>query len=182
MIKTCAMTLILTSLIFLTACSENTISKNEPGLTTGTLTHNTAIDLSQSQDTETKQPKDTNFKAELTFDPKSVEDQLSENERPALDVLEKNLTALVKHDHEAFKAGFVDEKLADTLGFYYGEHLQYKFTGIENIESFTSPKNQVHIFVLGERLDITTDTIEDIKLMYAIRQSDRGDWSIYTID
>lgn len=125
----------------------------------------------------------TSFESELAIDLESAKDSLTENERPALDVLEQNLTALVQHDHSQYRSGFVDEQLADALDFYYSEEFQYKFSSIESIEKHPSIKNQLHITVLGERLDTTThSSVENIKMMYAIRQSDQGDWAIYTID
>lgn len=180
--KTLATTVFVISLIFLTACGGETRLEHEIGTTTSTPSRPAAAVTTQAKDPEPDPPKETDFKAGLAFDPISFEDRLPEDERPALVVLEKHLTALVKHDYKAFKAGFVDEKLADTLGFYYGDPLQYRFTGIEELESFASPTNQVHIYVLGERLDTETDTVERVKLMYAIRQSDTGEWSISTID
>ncbi|MNC65802.1 hypothetical protein D3C75_1161250 [compost metagenome] len=68
------------------------------------------------------------------------------------------------------------------MDFYYGEQFQYNFSSIESIEKHASIKNQLHITVLGERLDTTTDSVEQVRMMYAIRQSEQGDWDIYTID
>lgn len=107
---------------------------------------------------------------------------LQESDRPALDILEENLIALVQHDYELYRSGFVDDQLADAMEFYYGEQFQYKFSSIESIEKHQSIKNQLHITVLGERLDTTTDSVEQVRMMYAIRQSEQGDWDIYTID
>ncbi len=128
------------------------------------------------------QQQPTAFQAGLDFDPKSYADQVAENEQTVLEVLEKHLTALVEHDYEAFKAGFGEEKMADILGFYYGDNLQYRFTGIDSIETFKGSYHQYQIYVLGEQLDSNTGDIKEVKLMYAIRQSKQGDWSIYTID
>lgn len=122
------------------------------------------------------------FQAGLDVDFQSAAALLTEDELPLLDVLEQNLTALVKHDYEAFKAGFVNEELADTLGFYYGEHLQYKFSEMESVERYNDLFHQVHIIVAGECLNTATGQIDDVKMMYAIRQSDQGEWDIYTID
>lgn len=107
---------------------------------------------------------------------------LQESDRPALDILEENLIALVQHDRKLYRSGFVDDQLADAMDFYYGEQFQYKFSNIESIENNVSIKNQLHITVLGERLDTTTDSVEQVRMMYAIRQSKEGDWDIYTID
>lgn len=112
----------------------------------------------------------------------SLENQLSEDQRPLLNVLEKNLKALVEHNHEEFQAGFVNKKLADALDFYYGENLQYKFTGVESVEFNSTIKNQVHITVIGECLDNKTGKLDSIKMMYAIRLNEKGTWNIYTID
>ncbi|GEM_PF-1195121 len=122
------------------------------------------------------------FKAKLDVDFTSIESELTENEIPALEVLKNNLNALVNHDHAAFKAGFVTEKLAEDLDFYYGDHFQYSFTELELFERHTYIENQVHFTIVGEKLNTDTNTIEAEKLMYAIRQDDQGNWTIYTID
>ncbi|MCM3174569.1 hypothetical protein [Paenibacillus sp. MER 99-2] len=118
----------------------------------------------------------------MAIDLKLAKNTLQESDRPALDILEENLIALVQHDHKLYRSGFVDDQLADALDFYYGEQFQYKFSSIESIKKQTSIKNQLHITVLGERLDTTTDSVEQVRMMYAIRQSKQGDWDIYTID
>ncbi|OBR69290.1 hypothetical protein A7K91_02600 [Paenibacillus oryzae] len=179
--KSFTISALLLSMILLAACS-NEAATNTPNKVTNLSAQQITKEKNSVQAPETEQPEETVFKAELAIDIKSVENQLTENERPLLDVLEKNLTALVEHNHAAFQSGFVDEKLADTLAFYYGENLQYKFTGIESVESYTNPKNQVHITVIGECLDTNTGRIDTVKMMYAIRQSDQGNWDIYTID
>ncbi|UOK63908.1 hypothetical protein MT997_04335 [Paenibacillus sp. OVF10] len=93
-----------------------------------------------------------------------------------------NLKGLVEHDHNLYRSGFVTEKLADALDGYYSEEFQYHFSTIESIEKSESIKNQVHVTVLGERLESNTETIEEVKMMYAIRMNNEGMWSIYTID
>ncbi|MCG7379425.1 hypothetical protein MH215_20705 [Paenibacillus sp. ACRSA] len=118
----------------------------------------------------------------MAIDLKLAKNTLQESDRPALDILEENLIALVQHDHELYRSGFVNDQLADAMDFYYGEQFQYKFSSIESIEKNASIKNQLHITVLGERLDTTTDSVEQVRMMYAIRQSKEGDWDIYTID
>ncbi|WP_151735998.1 hypothetical protein [Paenibacillus tengchongensis] len=122
------------------------------------------------------------FKAELSLDVQSYQDQLKTNDLPVLEVLEQNLTALVDHDHTLFRSGFVNNQLADAMEVYYSDQYQYKFTAIESIEQNLQIKNQVHITVLGERYDTHTDITEEVKMMYAIRRSDQGVWTIYTID
>ncbi|MDR6724543.1 hypothetical protein J2W91_003011 [Paenibacillus amylolyticus] len=124
--------------------------------------------------------EDSNTAKEI--DLKLAKHMLKESDRPALDILQENLIALVQHDHKLYRSGFVDDQLADAMDFYYGEQFQYKFSSIESIEKHASIKNQLHITVLGERLDTTTDSVEQVRMMYAIRQSEQGDWDIYTID
>lgn len=178
MLKAIAMTTLLASLMFLTACGGNSLPKDETSTSTNTPTSNPT----KSQDTEAKASSNTTFKAELEIDLEAAKEPLTENERPALDVLEQNLNALVQHDHKQYLSGFVDDKLANAMDFYYGEQFKYKFTSIESIENNASIKSQVQVTVLGERLDTTTDSVEDVKMMYAIRKNDQGDWDIYTID
>ncbi|WP_458125483.1 hypothetical protein [Paenibacillus sp. Z3-2] len=182
MIKTIVMTTLLASLIFLVACSGENLPKDVPSTSTNTSIQNARPDTTKSQDTGAKPSSNTSFKAELTIDLESAKDPLKEDQRPALDVLEKNLTALVQHDHKLFRSGFVDDQLADAMDFYYGEQFQYTFSSIESIEENSSIKKQVHITVLGARLDTTTNSVEKVKMMYAIRQNEQRDWDIYTID
>lgn len=99
-----------------------------------------------------------------------------------MDVFKKKLTTLVQHDYKLYRYGFVNDRLADAMDFYYGEQLQYMFSSIESVEKKEANYNQLHITVLGERLDTTTDSVEKVKMMYAVPQNEQGDWGIYTID
>jgi len=81
-----------------------------------------------------------------------------------------------------FQAGFVNKKLADAMDPYYSTQFKYKFTGIESIDQHLSNEHQVNITVSGQRLDTVAGTIEDVKMLYAIRPNDQGEWVIYTID
>lgn len=169
-------------LIFLISCSNDSLPKDEPSISESEPNPDAASDITIMHDTVTKSSSNIDFEAGLTIDLESAKDLSNENERPALSVLEKNLTALVQHDHKMYRSGFVDDRLADAMEFYYGKQFQYKFSSIESIEESTSIRNQVHITVLGERLDTTTGSVEEIKWMYAIRQNAQRDWDIYTID
>lgn len=164
MLKFMSQIIMLTSLIFLTACGEVTEQVKEP------------------QSSATKQPYTASFKAELSLNLQSYHDQLSEEELPALEVLKDNLTALVEHDHTMFLSGFVNEKLAEAMEPYYSEQFQYRFTAIESIDHNLPNEHQVNITVIGERLDRATEIIDDVKMLYAIRPNDQGEWVIYTID
>lgn len=180
--KAIVITFLSIFLIFLTACSNDSLLKDKPSISESELKYDAASDITITQDTVTKSSSNIDFEAGLTIDLESAKDLLNENERPALSVLEKNLTALVQHDHNMYRSGFVDDRLADAMEFYYGKQFQYKFSSIESIEESTSIRNQVHITVLGERLDTTTGSVEKIKWMYAIRQNAQRYWDIYTID
>lgn len=164
MLKFMSQIVMLTSLILLTACGEVTEQVKEP------------------QSSATKQPYTASFKAELSLNLQSYLDQLSEEELPALRVLEHNLTALVEHNHTLFISGFVNEKLAEAMEPYYSEQFQYRFTSIESIDHNLPNEHQVNITVIGERLDRATAIIDDVKMLYAIRPNDQGEWVIYTID
>lgn len=181
MLKSVAVIVTLTSLIFLTACGGGTASREEskPGLNT---TNNASSSMENSNKPETNETKAVNFKSEILLDFNAYQDQLTESDLPALQVLEKNLTALVEHDHVLYQSGFVNEKLAEAMDNYYSEDFQYRFTDIESIESNLPNENQVNITVIGQRLDEKAGTVEDVKMLYAIRPNDQGDWVIYTID
>nr|WP_154894115.1 hypothetical protein [Paenibacillus xylanexedens] len=125
----------LSILIFLTACSNDSLPKDEPSISEIEPNHDAATDITITQDAVTKSSSNIDFEAGLTIDLESAKDLLKKNERPALSVLEKNLTALVQHDHKMYRSGFVDDRLADAMEFYYGEHFQYKFSSIESITS-----------------------------------------------
>lgn len=180
--KVIVITLLSIFLIFLTACSNDSLPKDEPSISESEPNPDAASDITKTQDAVTKSSSAIDFEAGLTIDLESAKDLLKENERPALSVLEENLTALVQHDHKMYRSGFVDDRLADAMEFYYGKQFQYKFSSIESIEESKSIRNQVHITVLGERLDTTTGSVEEVKLMYAIRQNAYHGWDIYTID
>lgn len=177
--KAIVITFLSIFLILLTACSNDSLPKDEPSISESEPNTEAALDITKTQDAVMKSSSNMDFEAGLTIDLESAKDLLKENERPAL---EKNLTALVEHDHKMYRLGFVNGRLADVMEFYYGEHFQYKFSSIESIGESTSIRNQVHITVLGERLDTTTGSVEKIKWMYAIRQNAQRDWDIYTID
>ena len=176
--KAIAMMTLLTFLIYLSACGVDTPIKDE---ITATLNPIMATNTTNPQDTVDK-PSDTSFKAELLIDLKSFKDQFTENELPALELLKKNLTALVQHDHKLYQSGFVNEELADAMKYYYDEQFLYKFTDIESIEKNVNMRNEIHFTVLGERQDASTGTVEDVKMMYAIVKKDQEDWSIHMID
>lgn len=180
--KAIVITFLSIFLILLTACSNDSLPKDEPSISESEPNTEAALDITKTQDAVMKSSSNMDFEAGLTIDLESAKDLLKENAHPALGVLEKNLTALVEHDHKMYRSGFVNGRLADAMEFYYGEHFQYKFSSIESIEESTSIRNQVHITVLGERLDTTTGSVEKIKWMYAIRQNAQRDWDIYTID
>ncbi|MFC6653806.1 hypothetical protein [Paenibacillus rhizoplanae] len=172
----------LSMVMFMLLSCSNAVPTGESNKVTSTTSHNNSKDNSNEKPSKTEQSKENRFKAELAFDVSSLENQLSEDQRPLLTVLEKNLKALVEHNHDEFQVGFVNKKLADALDFYYGENLQYKFTGVESVESNSTIKNQVHITVIGECLDNKTGKLDSVKMMYAIRQNEKGTWDIYTID
>ncbi|KGP77612.1 MULTISPECIES: hypothetical protein [Paenibacillus] len=177
MIKSFALTVLLTSFILLTACGDTTSPNDEPNNTTNT-SQNSSPETSPSPEADPS----TKFKPGIDIDFKEAESSLTEEESPLLDVLKLNLKGLVEHDHNLYRSGFVTEKLADSMDGYYSEEFQYNFSTIESIENNESIKNQVHVTVLGERLDSSTDTIEEVKMMYAVRMNNEGMWSIYTID
>lgn len=180
--KAIAMMTLLTFLVYLAACGVDTPPKGEQMTATNTPSPITATDATKPQDTEDK-PSDTSFKAELLIDLKSLEDQFTENELPALEILENNLTALVQHDQKLYQSGFANEELAEAMKFYYDEQLLYKFTDIEYIEKNVNNRDAIHIIVLGERQDATTGTVEEIKMFYSIiRKKDQEDWFIDMID
>ena len=144
--KAIVITFLSIFLILLTACSNDSLPKDEPNISESEPNTDAALDITKTQDAVTKSSS--------------------------------NMTALVEHDHKMYRSGFVNGRLADAMEFYYGEHFQYKFSSIESIEESTSIRNQVHITVLGERLDTTTGSVEKIKWMYAIRQNAQRDRDI----
>lgn len=79
----------LMSLIFLAACGGDVKPIEEPSIGANTPTQSSAISTQKPQNTEPKQPNEASFKAELSINLKSYSDQLTENDLPALEVLEK---------------------------------------------------------------------------------------------
>ncbi|NUU73959.1 hypothetical protein [Paenibacillus xylanilyticus] len=179
MLKSIALTALLTSFILLTACGDTNSPTEEPPNTTNT-TQNSVPDTAKNPDAKTE--SSTKFNSGNDIDFKEAESSLTEDEFPLLDVLKLNLEGLIEHDHDQYRSGFVTEKLAEAMEGYYSEEFQYHFSAIESIEKSESIQNQVHVTVLGERFDKNTNTIEEVKMMYAIRMNNEGMWSIYTID
>jgi hypothetical protein len=176
MLKSTAIAVTMTALILLTACGgeartkEATISEIVPpdSLITERASHPQATD-------------EIDFETGQFINLESYQDQLSAEDVFVLEVLENNLVSLVEHNNIVYRSGFVNEKLAEAMKYYYDDQLQYRFTDIESIET-NLPRDNVHINVIGQRLDLTTETIEDVKMMYAFRQNDQGKWMIHTID
>jgi hypothetical protein len=192
MLKSTALAVILTALIVLTACGgdslpikvSNTGVNTSENLAAESESNSPANDDNgqQEQDiTETNQPDVSNFKSGLYIDLKSYQDQLTEDDASVLTSLENNLVSLAEHNNTVYQSGFVTGRLAHAMSYYYGEQFQYRFTDIESIEP--NPNNgHYHVTVIGQRLDTTTETIEDVKMMYALGQNDQQEWMIYTID
>jgi hypothetical protein len=187
-----AIAVILTALILLTACGEdakpieesNTGVNTPENLVTERESHGAANDDNGPQDqdvTETNQTEEANFESGQLINLESYHDQLTDGKELVLTALENNLVSLVEHNNTLYRSGFVSEKSADAMKYYYGEQYRYRFTDIESIEQNLSYGN-VHITVIGQRLDTTTGTIEEVKMMYAFRQNDQGEWMIHTID
>ncbi|WP_342437182.1 hypothetical protein NSS79_29235 [Paenibacillus sp. FSL L8-0436] len=189
MLKSTLVSVLLTAFILLTACTgglnKSNTAVNTPGndvkptVSQSPLNGNSGV---KEQDITGTNLEDVyNFDSGMFINLKSYEDQLTEENVSALSALEKNLAALVEHNNTDYNAGFVNEKLVDAMKYYYGEQFQYRFTAIESIEP--NPMNgNLHITVTGQRLDTDTQTIEDVKMMYALGQNDQGNWVIYTID
>lgn len=166
MLKFIANTVVLTTFILLAACGGNVNQTEE-----------TNIQATNSAPSSVE----ADFKSEILIHFTSYHDQVNESELPVLKTLETNLIALVEHDHTLFKSGFVNEDLANSMDYYYGEQFLYRFTDIDSMEHITAYK-QWNITVVGQRMDTTSQAVEDIKMLYAIRQNELGEWVIYTID
>lgn len=176
--KFLAKIMILVVCIFLTACGGNEAKKSEPNTVTTTPIDNSKSSEENSVDKEPR-PSDS-FEAGLLIDLALYKDQLPESDLPSLEVLENNLTALVEHDHALYQSAFENETLKDAMKYYYSEQFQYKFTDIESIE--LPKQHQVHITVIGQRLDTTNDIVEDVKMMYVLKPNNQGNWIIHMID
>ncbi|WP_028562578.1 hypothetical protein [Paenibacillus pinihumi] len=163
MVKLIGMIVILSGLVFTGACGGNPESQ-------------------MAANTESRPENTTNFKAELSINLESYQNQLPESDLPALDVLKNNLAALIEHDHKLYNSGFVNEDLADAMKFYYSDQFQYKFTDIESMKYDLPNEHEVHITVIGQRLDTTAGTVEDVKMFYAIQPNKQGEWFIHMID
>ncbi|WP_141504678.1 hypothetical protein [Paenibacillus luteus] len=192
MFKTTAASILLASFILLSACAVEGIQSNESNIGVNSSGNDLKQMESDYKKSEQKEPEEqanpkakqediSNFQSGMFIDLKAYEDQLMDEKASVLTALENNLVSLVDHSNTDYKSGFVSEKLADAMKYYYGDQFQYRFTEIESIEP--NPKNDhLHITVLGQRLDTSLQTIEDIKMMYALGQNNQGDWVIYTID
>ncbi|MGM0882852.1 MAG: hypothetical protein ACQEXQ_17680 [Bacillota bacterium] len=192
MLKSTAIAVILTVLILMTACGgdsepkaeSNTVVNNPENLVAGRESLSPSNDENGEQDqdvTEKNQTDEANFESGLFIDMKSYQDQLNEDNAMVFAALENNLVSLVEHNNTLYRSGFVNEELADAMKYYYGEQFRYRFTDIESIEQ-NLPYENVHVTVIGQRLDSTTGATEDMKMLYAFRQNDQREWMIHTID
>ncbi|MDQ0061707.1 hypothetical protein [Paenibacillus harenae] len=192
MFKSTAITVLLTALILLTACGGDAEPKAETDTEVTTPeSHVAEVEtpgaengdngLKDQDVTETNQPDVDNFESAQLINLESYKDQFTDGKELVLTALENNLVSLVEHNDTLYRSGFVNEKLADDMKDYYGEQFKYRFIDIESIEQNLSWGN-VHITVLGQRLDTTTKTISEVKMMYAFRENDEGEWMIHTID
>ncbi|MDQ0113331.1 hypothetical protein [Paenibacillus harenae] len=192
MIKCTAITVLLTALVLLTACRGEADPKAETNTEVTTPENHIAEvetpgaengdnGLKDQDVTETNQPDADNFESAQLINLESYKDQFTDGKELVLTALENNLFSLVEHNDTLYRSGFVNEKLADDMKYYYGEQFKYRFIDIESIEQNLSWGN-VHITVLGQRLDTTTKTISEVKMMYAFRENDEGEWMIHTID
>lgn len=170
--------MVLVVCVFLTACGGNEAPESEPNTVTSSPIDNSTGSEGNSVDKEP--PLSDSFEAGLLIDLASYEDQLTESDLPALEVLENNLTALVDHDHALYQSGFENETLKDAMKYHYSEQFQYKFTDIESIE--LPKQHQVHITVIGQRLDTASNTVKDVKMMYVLKPNNQGNWIIHMID
>lgn len=183
MLKTIAKITVTASVILLAACAGE-VKPNQDFSNIGTISPSPspAIQAEQMPGKDIIKPDATDFQAGVLIDWSAAEDQLTENHRPALVALNQALVALVEHDYESFRVGFVTEELADALDFYYDDQAEFSFTNLEDIYVHDRIDNQLNLTVAGQRLDAETKTIEDLKYLYAIRLNDQGEWKIHTID
>jgi hypothetical protein len=190
MLKSTAIAVILTALILLAACGGDSQPKEESNTGVNTPENAGSESPSPANDdngmrepdvTETNQADLASFELGQFINMKSYLDKLTEDNALVLTALENNLDSLVEHNDTLYRSGFVTEKTAHAMRYYYSEQFQYRFTDIESIEPNLNHGN-LHITVIGQRLDTTTGTIEDVKMMYAFRQNDQDEWMIHTID
>ncbi|WP_438433950.1 hypothetical protein [Gorillibacterium sp. sgz500922] len=124
-------------------------------------------------------PSSAGFEPGLAIDFDSYRDGLDDSALIA--ALRANLDALVGHDEKGFRAGFVNEQLADGMMGLYGETYRYRFTGIEGTV-LTSSYGEKLITVLGQRANTATGDVEDVKMMYVLKPNADGIWKINMID
>lgn len=122
---------------------------------------------------------DSDVRSGIFFNIDDYESQV--DDKSLLTALEANLSSLIEHDKALYMSGFVNGGLTANFEYYYSDHFQYQFHGIESIEQ-NLPYGNVHITVIGKRLDTAASTAVDVKMMYAFRQNDQGKWMIHTID
>lgn len=159
----------------LTACGGKSDSIKS---TTPTDTNSDVIENGNSEDSESREPA-VDFNAGLFINFSEYEDQV--DDVSLLTAFEANLISLVEHNEELYRTGFVDEQLTENMEYYISNEFHYQFNSIESIEQ-NLPHGNVHITVIGKRLDTSNSTIEDVKMMYAFRLNDQRKWVIHTID
>jgi hypothetical protein len=101
-------------------------------------------------------------------------------EEQILEVIKSNLESLMTDNQEQFRESFLTEKNADPNMFWFDNSDKFQLNEIESIEHYPE-KGNIHIYVIGSSQS-SDGTISALKMMYAFKKSDEGQWKIYTID
>ncbi|MFC7679945.1 hypothetical protein [Paenibacillus sp. GCM10028914] len=162
--------------VVLAACGNNTAD-----VTNSTIEDKQSELEVESRDTTTPETVEVftePFKEGIFVDFAKYKEAVKEEQ--ILEVLKSNFESLITDNEEQFRNSFLTEKNADPNMFWFESPDQFQFIEIESIEHYPE-KGNIHIYVIGNSQP-PDGTISPMKMMYAFRKSDAGQWKIYTID
>lgn len=168
--------LLVALVVVLTACGNNTtdIPNSKIEDNQNTLEVQSRVQITPETPEVTTEP----FKEGIFIDFVKYKEEFKEEQ--ILEVIKSNLESLITDNQEQFRESFLTEKNADPNMFWFDSPDKFQLIEIESIEHYPE-KGNIHIYVIGSSQS-SDGTISPLKMMYAFRKSDEGQWKIYTID
>lgn len=174
--KSKALILLAAMVVVLTACGNQTADVPNPTIESNQRTP----DIQNTDQVTPDTPDDSAqpFKEGIFVDLTKYKEEVKEEE--ILEVIKSNLESLITDDQQQYRESFLTDKNADPNMFWFDSTDKYQFNEIESIEHYPD-QGSIHVYVLGNSQS-SDGTINAIKMMYAFKKSDEGQWKIYTID
>jgi hypothetical protein len=149
-------------LVLVTACGNN-INTNAPDLL------DTQVD-NQIQSSAEASIEDFVAGVFIQFD--QYQEEVKEDH--ILDNLKSNLETFIDHDEKQYRSIFDSEQTADENMFLFDMTYQYAFNEIEYVNK--PYPDTIHISIVGFRLERSSKVQEVVRMLYAFRQLESGEW------